>query len=275
MAYDVFQTIGVSETGRGKTHGIKVPYVVLGTDRQDVARDLIFRHVGPRVYNMKLENIEVTETGPGQWEGSVNLKSLENEKKENVYGLQSINFDTGGGNMTVQTGQLLGSFVDSDRTATNYGGAINIKNDGEQMAVDGIDVLLHTLKFSETWNFPASRVSANWVKAVSSVTGTVNGGGFRSFQRGEVLFQGVTGSYSKPAEDEQPVATMPFNFDCSQNLTGQVVGGIRIPQKRGWDVLSVIYRMAADTENYDLRPEVAQVDVIQVYKYTNFGLLGI
>ena len=273
MAYDVFQTIGVSETGRGKTHGIKVPYVVLGTDRQDVARDLIFRHVGPRVYNMKLENIEVTETGPSQWEGSVDLKAF--EKKENVYGLQSISFDTGGGNMTVQTGTLLGSFVDSDRKPTNYGGAINIKNDGEQLSVDGIDVLLPTLKFSETWNFPAGRVTASWVKAVSSVTGTVNAGGFRSFRSGEVLFQGVTGSYSKPAEGEKPVATMTFNFDCSQNLSSQVIGGVRVPYKRGWDVLSVIYRMAADTKNYDLRPEVAQVDVVQVYKYTNFGLLGI
>tara|TARA_B100000809_G_scaffold43546_1_gene37773 strand:- start:2065 stop:2886 length:822 start_codon:yes stop_codon:yes gene_type:complete len=273
MAYDVFQTIGVSETGRGKTHGIKVPYVVLGTDRQDVARDLIFRHVGPRVYGMKLENIEVTETGPSQWEGSVDLKAL--EKKENIYGLQSISFDTGGGNMTVQTGKLIGSFTADDRTPTDYGGAINIKNDGEQLSVDGIDILLPTLKFSETWNFPASRVSANWVKGVSSVTGTVNAGGFRSFQRGEVLFQGVTGSYSKPAEGEEPVATMTFNFDCSQNISRQQVGGVTVPYKRGWDVISVIYRMEADLDNYDLRPHVAQVDIIEVYKYTNFGLLGI
>ena len=282
MAYDVYQTVGVTQSGKGKDEKIKVPYFVTGADRQDTARNLIYRHVGSRIFGMmKIEDIEVTEVGPNQWEGAVSIVSKKKrEFPEDESGLQSINFDTSGGSQHISHGQLVSSSVASGKRHMDYNGAINVQSTAGDVTVNGIDVAIPTLKFSEVWNLWASNITPRWIKTAARMTGTVNQVPFRGFAAGEVLFLGVSGSKNKLTakerdEGKQDLVNVTFSFDTSQNLSSLNIGGVRVPMKRGWDVLSVVNKPTEKGGTGSLSPAVAQVDVVQVYQRSNFRQLGI
>ena len=272
---DVYQGIGVTISGDGKEQKVKVPYIVHGRQRGPLlVRRLIADHVRNNsvLAGMKIDDIEITEVSHGienddgdvegcVWEGSVSLVAVEKkeeEERENQFGLQSRSFDTSAGSVNITHGdeRWVTSYVaKGQEQAIDYKGAINVsKNDGK-IQVNGIDVYIPTLKFSEQWNVHAAYVTPQYIKAISSMTGTVNAGGWRGFSGG---------------------ASLSFNFDTSQNLYNQNVGGIEVAMKKGWDVMSVIHGEEVDSEKGNIVvPKVQQVDVIPVYQRTNFTILGI
>jgi hypothetical protein len=79
------------------------------------------------------------------------------------------------------------------------------------------------------------------------MTGTINQAQWRGFNPGEVLFLGASGSYTpltaaEIEEGKRPVVSLSFNFDTSQNLYNQNIGGIDVSFKGGWDVMSLIHK---------------------------------
>ena len=113
------------------------------------------------------------------------------------------------------------------------------------------------------------------------MTGTVNESAWRGFAPGEVLFLGGSGSFTpltsaEMEEGKLPVVNLSFNFDTSQNLYNQNIGGIDVSFKAGWDVMSLIHKEEVDSEKGNVVvPRVQQVDIIPVYQRTNFTQLGI
>ena len=85
-------------------------------------------------------------------------------------------------------------------TAPDFGGAIGVDNDGN---VNGVDITMPVMHFSETHFFKASCVTTTFKKRLAGLTGTINKSAFRGFQAGEVLFLGAAGTRrGTDSEDE-------------------------------------------------------------------------
>lgn len=101
------------------------------------------------------------------------------------------------------------------------------------------------------------------------LTGKTNDAAWRGFAAGEVLFQGVSGSY-RSGDD---VVELTFRFAASPNRTNINVGGITVSSKKGWDYMWVRYADNVDGDNIVKQPVAVYVE--RVYEEGDFGGLGI
>ena len=154
--------------------------------------------------------------------------------------------------------------------APDFNGAIEVDNEGN---VNGVDVTMPVLNFTETHVMKGSRVSTSYKKNVAAITGTVNRSGFRGFSAGEVLFLGASGTKRGKKNDSPWEIT--FRFAVSPNQSGLQVGKLKVSQKKGWDYLWVRYadKVADNKKNVIKEPVAAYVE--QVYPEGDFGNLGL
>jgi hypothetical protein len=138
----------------------------------------------------------------------------------------------------------------------DFGGAINVQG----TSVQGIDRVVPAMKYSETWIMPAQvGMSVDFVKAVYSLTGTVNEVQFRAFSPGEALFTGARAQWS----GDQPYTTVTFDFNCRANDTAFYVRGLPQTRKEGWEFPWVIYRPDSTASGFLVqRPACIVIDTI-------------
>ena len=99
---------------------------------------------------------------------------------------------------------------------------------------------------------------------------TVNDAPFRGYKKGEVLFKGASGSKNGIEK-----WTFTFNFEAIPNETNLNVNGYVIPEKLGWDYVSVRYAKALNKQKDGIIAQALNVDVHQMYRNSNFADLGI
>jgi hypothetical protein len=145
----------------------------------------------------------------------------------------SIAWDTTG--FTEHITSALGERVIGGEGGEDFGGAINVQG----TSVQGIDKVVPAMKYSETWIMPAQvGMSEAFVRAVYSLTGTVNSNQFRAFAPGEALFMGARAQWS----GDQPYTTVTFDFNCRANDDQFYVKAIEPTNKLGWEFAWVVYR---------------------------------
>jgi len=144
---------------------------------------------------------------------------------------------------------------------------------GMDGGVNGIDITMPVMNFSETHYFRASKVSTAYKKRLAELTGTVNDGKFKGYDPGEVLFLGASGTrQGKHSDDDWEIT---FRFAVSPNRKNLKVGDLIVKEKLGWDYLWVRYAddISKDRKSLVKKPEAAYVE--RVYQAADFGGLGI
>ena len=207
------------------------------------------------------QNYHIAYQGSGLWEVSVRYGKL--EPKET--GQSSYSFDTGGGNQKItQSLQTINSYAPPGEDPPDFKGAIGVSTD----SVEGTDITIPVFNFTETHYVPVALLTGAYKVVLFYLTGRVNHAPFKGFARGEVLFQGASGS-QRGQEDWE----ITFSFAASPNATGLTVGDITDIDKKGWEYLWVRYQDSEDADVLVKQP--AAVYVEQVYLYGDFSLLGI
>lgn len=144
----------------------------------------------------------------------------------------SIGWDTTG--RTEHITQALGETGYPDGV-TYFEEAINVSGD----AVQGIDVVRPSMKYTETWLLPATlAMSPSFMNGVHRLTGTVNASPFRAFAAGEALFLGAKGQWS----GDSPFVAVTFEFECRPNVNDFYVKAIPPFPKKGWEYVWVRYQ---------------------------------
>lgn len=130
----------------------------------------------------------------------------------------------------------------------DFEGAINVSGD----SVNGIDVVVPNLRYSETWIMPVPvAMSAAYVEAVYTRTGTVNQNQFRAFKPGESLFIGARAQW----QGDQPYVAVTFDFECRPNVENFVVSnGLDAFPKEGWQYVWILYETATSSGRLIRRP---------------------
>ena len=254
---------------KGEVIEIEIPYIVFEAADEDAALTAA-KSVARSVSGMSLSAVEVDERiNEDTWkvkaiyEEDDGGEDDDDEKEES-----SFAFDTGGGTMHLnQSYKTVGKFPND---APDFNGAIEVDNEGN---VNGVDVTMPVLNFTETHTINGGRVTTSYKKTIGSLTGTVNKSGFRGFSAGEVLFLGASGT--KRSKKNSAPWEITFRFAVSPNQTGLKVGDITVSSKKGWNYLWVRYanKVAENKKNVIKKPIAAYVE--QVYPEGDFGNLGI
>jgi hypothetical protein len=251
------------ETTEGESPSVDLVYIIRGTD-DDLAAKEALAEASPVFYDgLVRQSLHIERVAEDIWEGSARYGPLQPRQT----GDSTYQFDTGGGTQHItQSLQTVGRYAPPGKTAPDFQGAIGVTHDN----VEGVDITVPVYNFSETHYLSDAAVTPAYKATLFFLTGKVNGGPFRGFQMGEVLFLGASGS-KRGTEDWE----ITFRFAASPNVAGLVVGDIGGISKRGWEYLWVRYADAEDMASGTLvkRPIAAYVE--QVYPYGDFGGLGI
>ena len=257
---------------KGKVVEVEIPYIVFEAADEDAALSAARSKATVESFeDMELDGVEVTErVNKDTWKVKAIWKSEgeEEEDDDDEEETSSFAFDTGGG--TMHRNQCLKTVSKVPNDAPDFNGAIEVDNEGN---VNGVDVTMPVLNFTETHVMKGSRVSTSYKKSVAALTGTVNRSGFRGFSAGEVLFLGASGT--KRSKKPNAPWEITFRFAVSPNQSSLQVGKLKVSNKRGWDYLWVRYadKVAENKKNVIKEPVAAYVE--QVYPEGDFGNLGL
>ena len=257
---------------KGNVTEVEIPYLVFNVEDESAALAAARPRV-KTVAGMSLESIEVVERINGStWKvKAVYEVDDDGDSPDDDNGDEDTTvfaFDTGGG--TKHLNQSIKTDGKYPNDAPDFAGAIEVDNEGN---VNGVDVTMPVLNFTETHTLAGSRVSTSYKKTLASLTGTVNRSGFRGFSAGEVLFLGASGT--KRSKKSSAPWEITYRFAVSTNKAGFKVGDIQVARKYGWDYLWVRYvdKVAEGGKNVVKKPVAVYVEM--VYPEGDFGNLGI
>lgn len=219
------------------------------------------------------QNLNITGVGNGYFDCTATYRTLvPSQQQENNNGQPptfvpgGVAWDTTGGteHMT-QAIQQTGYGSDTP----DFEGAINVSGN----AVQGVDVVRPSLRYSETWIMPVSTaMNCGYIGAVFSLTGTVNQDNFRCFAPGEVLFLGARGQW----QEDQPYVAITFEFEVRANDDDfyPFTGFSQEPvAKKGWEYFWILYEDAIDANALVRHPIAGYIS--QVYHEKPWDNLGI
>jgi hypothetical protein len=232
---------------------------------------------------LRAESYSVSYLGDDAWQVSIAYEKQGAEDDDQRDPLKrSRSFDTSGGSQhitqaaggTVTTSGGTTVTQGSERryppgTAPSMNNAIGV--DGS--SVNGVDIVAPALTWTETYDVPHQYVTANYIKSIAALTGTVNNGAFRTFAAGEVLFMGCSGSQEWDDQRGNGPWTLSYKFVASPNVTEQTIGDITGIEKKGHEYLWVRYEDAVSSNELVKKPKYVYVN--KVYRDGNFAGLGI
>jgi len=266
MAIEAWERFGSRESSsakRGSSSDLK--YIARGSNDHAAVRQFVFDLLPIGFDGLELQNLHLEQIGDGLWEASARFGDPDEEESQEPpeTGDSSISFDTAGGSTHITQSYETHDYG-SDPPA--FGGAIGVTDD----AVEGVDITIPSLRFSETHYLPAAMVTQAYIVTVSRLTGKVCNHGFRGFDAGEILFAGASGSKRGRGDWE-----VTFNFEVSENEQNLSVGSIHNIQKNGWWYLWALYKDREDPNARAVIKKPVAVYVERVYPEASFAPLGI
>jgi hypothetical protein len=247
--------------------------------------ELKLRNHAPDYYRGHFrQRLDCQPLGNGWWLGSasyaspaINSQGDEDNPGEPQLFPATVAFDTSGGTehitqayLPFDGADLFGfhgeyRYAKAGQTAPDYKGAINVSGD----SVNGVDVVVPTFNFTETWTIPTVFLTNTYVSALYQLTGKTNDAQFRVFQAGECLFLGARCEATRGDFK----TSITFSFSARPNATNQKIGDVTVSSKKGWQYLWVEYESSVDNANLIKRPKYVYVD--DIYGEEDFGRLRI
>lgn len=277
--------------GKKATSTMSRSYKVFGTAddvalhaeaNQVISSQLMYWQYPGANVQLRAEAYSVDYLGDQAWHVEIQYEKVGADDPEQDDPLRrSRSFDTSGGTQHITQCQAIGagSSLDFEKrypnTATNMSGAIGVDGD----TVNGVDIIVPALSWTETYDVPHHYVTSAYIKGVASLTGTVNDADFRTFAAGEVLFAGASGSQEWDAQKGDGPWQLSFKFIASPNAgSGQTIPAITIGsisgiEKKGHEYLWVRYEPKVDSSALLQSPKAVYVN--KVYREANFAGLGI
>jgi hypothetical protein len=258
----------VSSRAWGFSSG-QLDYVITGTNDDTTALATVAANSPLARNNLVRKDYSVEPVGdPTEsltWTGKATYSTVSNSGGTTEAPIQGFNTTGGTQRFTVSY-----ETVDKTTTASDYGGAIGVSKNGENMTVEGVDVVSPVFSFTETWIKPADEVTTQYKGDLFRTTGKLNNGTFKGCATGECLFLGATGTQRN--EDEWEIT---YNFAASPNNDEYKAAGGETVNKGGWDYVWTEFAEVQDddTKLMVMRPIATYVE--RVYDLADFSVLDI
>jgi len=283
----------IHRLGRKAQSQYRKSWKIFGTDDDAAVHDdvgttiwrqyLFWQYPGQPQNQLHAESYSLEYLGDKAWQLEVSYVSDGGEDDQQRDPLKrSRSFDTGGATQHITQAISSDGFPDGEQrfhegspAAPNMRGAIGVDGD----SVQGVDIIVPQLTWTETFDVPAQYVSTAYIKNLSTLTGTVNDADFRGFAAGEVLFLGASGSQQWDEEKGFGPWSLSYKFVASANqgegktFPAITMGTIQGIEKDGHDYLWVKYEDSLSQNSVLKLPKAVYVN--RVYRRTDFSQLGI
>ena len=250
-----------------KSADVTFNYIIRGTTSDVVAKKFLISKSPALHDGMKMESASVTPISLDWWSGDVKYTwKEEKEKDEKGWPKPTYSFDTKGGTFHISHSlKTVDKVSATGEPSPDFDGGINVTKD----KVEGLDVVIPKLSFSETHHYPIDQVDGDFLKNLSRATGKTNSDNFRTFEPGELLFLGASGS---KGETTVPVT---YSFEASENMKNFKVGPINIERKDGHHYLWTFNTDQSDSESGSTVNKLRAIYVGQIYGEIAFASLGL
>jgi hypothetical protein len=230
---------------------------------------------------LQAEAYSVDYLGDDAWHVDIQYEKIGADAQEPDPLRRSRSFDTSGGMSHITQadgGKITSTGGTTTRTGTerrfpssapSMDSAIGVDDNG----VQGVDIVVPALTWTETYDVKSTYVTSAYIKSVAALTGTTNGAAFRTFEAGEVLFLGASGSQEWDSQKGDGPWSLSFKFVASKNITGQTIGSITGVEKKGHEYLWVRYESSVSGSDLVKKPKYVYVNT--VYREGDFSGLGI
>jgi len=283
--YEKLGSRSKSEDLDGDNTSGQVVYIITGTKDDQLVMNTAIARMPYLFRNLRRDSIDINPVGPDQWEATASYSDPADEDEDEdegdplEVGEGVWSFDTTGETHNVRNTRDVAGEAHTYRqrkgtgTSPNDGGgemygAINVVGQD----VNGVDRVVPSLKMTYRTKLPMSFVDVAWVRNVAGITGTTNSKPFYGFDRGELLFMGVSGEESTRKDPE-----VTFSFQASSNFTGKytLVSRDVTMTKKGWEYIWFYYETVEDTDTNRMKPKPVDVYINQLYDESDFSALGI
>ena len=257
----------------GNYRSAEIPYFIFNVESEDAALAACLASANPRFGRLFLDEVSIEERiNASTFKATALYRVDESKERESgdTGGTGNANpqesFDTTGG--TRHLNKSLSTISKTPAGAMDYGGAIEVDGDGN---VNGVDVTMPVMTFSETHFFKPSKITTEYKKKVFLLTGKVNKAVFKGFAIGEVLFLGASGRRTGTSADD--LWEITYKFAVSPSMSNiEVADGLSVTQKAGWDYMWVKFGEKVINGAITKTPVAAYVE--RVYEAGDFSDLN-
>lgn len=242
---------------------------------EDLAYALLNASTPATWHGLLKQRLRVEEIDTGIWRGEATYGT----KPPIEAGQATLSFESaGGGHVHISQSLSTYSKTGDPNPAPDFKGTLNVRETGDGLVVDGLDIDTETFNWSETHYILAASLTQSYLDAIRKLYNKINNDTFRIFSPGEVQFKGITGQmagYTTRQPEADEVVPVTFNFSASSQASNIPVGDITVPFKEGWHYLWVFYKDVEDTGSYDLVKQPRGAYVEKIFHKADFGVLNI
>jgi hypothetical protein len=247
--------------------------VVIGTDDETAAKqtaddgsyDTYFDPLTNRTLLKK--SIDAEDIGPQTWGVTLEyaLANRDDPNPASTAEAPIFSFDTTGCTTHITNAIAQQSYP---VTGTNWVVAPNCKNliGVTRDNVEGVDVVIPTLKYSETQTLDSSVVNPVWIAAIAGITGTTNLNPWRIWAANQALFLGASGQ-SQP----DGLVKVDLHFEIGINANNLTVLNTNGIVKNAHDYLWTWNMPAFDSLSGAMIHQPQTIYVAQVYQSADWS----
>ncbi|MHC4335961.1 MAG: hypothetical protein ACYSUV_19760 [Planctomycetota bacterium] len=126
--------------------------------------------------------------------------------------------------------------------------------------VVGVDVPFNQSRIVISYRHPEAFLNHDYLRAVGRLVGHPNDDTFLGYAPGEIAY---TGGNATESETE---ASAEYTFEVSRNVTNIEVGGITIADKKGFDIISPVYKWDTEDDAGGTTKAIRPIDYIEIIR---------
>lgn len=126
--------------------------------------------------------------------------------------------------------------------------------------VVGVDVPYNQTRIVISYRHPQAFLNHAYLRAIGALVGHPNSDVFLGYDPGEICYTGGNASQSDCE------CTAEYSFEVSRNVTNLDVGGIAIAEKKGFDVISPVYRWDTDEDQDGKTAAIRTIHYIEIIR---------
>lgn len=266
----------------GKLLSATVPYVVFEAENEDDALQAVLHEI-PETLSIgsgyvRLNSISIEERcNANTYKVNASYEKTNSDVADDTEdGVTEISFSTGGG-----TKHIVRSISHHEEGIPQYTNVCKNRigwngKTGKDASYAGVDVPAANTQMSLTVVRKMSALNNKWQRNIAELTGKVNKSKFRGYERGEVLFNGVSFSGAENAEDVKVTYSFSIQLNEKNVLLGQLADGDNVrADKLGWQYAWAVedWMQTSKDGKAELKTVLFRLDT--VIEFGDFSKLGI
>jgi len=130
--------------------------------------------------------------------------------------------------------------------------------DGHEVV--GVDVPFNQTRIVISYRHPQMFLDHAYLRGIGALVGHPNNDKFLGYDPGEICYMGGN------ATESECECTAEYSFEVSRNEEDLEVGGIEIAEKKGFDIISPVYKWDTDTDSEGNTKATRPIDYIEIIR---------